>query len=82
MSKTAIVVAPLLVVALLGGCAAPAPDQGPLKDLESVIDLIPWAKSVAADASADQLTARIAEITAGLPSLDIPDATRTEVESR
>jgi len=78
MRKPAIIVVPLLVAAFLSGCAAPAPGQGtnPLKDLESVIDLIPWAKSIAADASAEQVTARILEISVGLPSLDISDATR------
>ena len=83
MNKRAIVV-PLLLAALLTGCAGTAADDGsnPLKDFEKVIDLIPWAKSIAADASAEQLTARIAEITAGLPSLDISDAERTAIEAR
>lgn len=84
MSKPTMAVVPLPIAALLGGCTAPVPDLGdnPVEDLQNVIDLVPWAKSVAADASADQLTARISEITAGLPSLDIPDATRTETESQ
>ena len=84
MSKPRMAVVPLLIAALLGGCTAPVPDLGdnPVDDLQNVIELIPRAESVAADAGTDQLTARISEITAGLPSLDIPDATRTEVESR
>jgi hypothetical protein len=84
MSKPTMAVVPLLIAALLGGCTAPVPDlsDNSVEDLQNVIDLIPWAKSVAGDASTDQLSARIAEITAGLPSLDIPDATRTEVGSR
>lgn len=84
MGKSAIIVVPLLFAALLSGCAVPAPDQStnPLKDLDSAIDLIPWAKSVAADASAEQLTARIAEISAGLPSVNLADATKTDVQNR
>jgi hypothetical protein len=84
MRKRAVVVVPLLLVALLSGCAGLTADPGsnPLKDLEGVGDLIPWAKSIAADASAEQLTARIAEITAGLPSLDISDAVRADIEAR
>ncbi|MET0888424.1 MAG: hypothetical protein ABWX92_18465 [Mycetocola sp.] len=84
MSKRAFVVVPALLVLVLGGCAGPAADEGsnPLKDFEKVIDLIPWAKSIAGDASAEHLTARIAEITAGLPSLNIPDATRADVAAR
>jgi hypothetical protein len=84
MRKRAVVVVPLLLVVLLSGCAGPAGEQAsnPLKDLEGVVDLIPWAKSIASDASADQLTARIDEIIAGLPSLDISDASRAELEAR
>ena len=78
------VIVPLLLAVLLSGCAGPAADQGsnPLKDLEGVVDLIPWANSVASDATAEQLTARVEEITAGLPSLDIPDATRADIKAR
>ncbi|WP_091705859.1 hypothetical protein [Microbacterium sp. cf046] len=73
----------MLLVVLLGGCAGPA-DGGsnPIEDFEKVIDLIPWAKSIAADATAEQVTARIAEITAGLPSLDITDAERSAIETK
>ena len=53
--------------------------EPPIRD---VIDIIPWAKSIAADASANELTARIAEISAGIPTLDIPDAARTEIEDK
>ena len=84
MTKRSVVAIPLLLVVLLSGCAGPAGDQGsnPLKDLEGVVDLIPWAKSVAADATAEQLTARVDEVIAGLPSLDIPEATRADLEAR
>jgi len=84
MRKPAMIVVPLILVVLLGGCATPMPGQGtnPLNDLEKVVDLIPWAKSVAAGASAEQLTARVAEISAALPSLDIPQATRADIEAR
>jgi len=84
MRKPALIVAPLLLAAMLGGCAAPGAEPGsnPLNDIEKVIDLIPWAKSIAADASADELTGRIAEITAGLPARDIPEATRTEIQDQ
>lgn len=75
---------PVVAVALLSGCAAPVADEGsnPLSDVEKVIDLIPWAKSVAADADANTVLERIEEIKAGLPSLDIPAATRTDIERR
>jgi hypothetical protein len=84
MRKPAVVAVPLLLVVLLSGCAGPAGEQGPnpLKDLEGVVDLIPWAKSIAGDATAEQLTARVDEIMAGLPSLDIPDSARADVEAR
>jgi hypothetical protein len=84
MTKRSFVAIPLLLVVLLSGCAGPAADQGanPLKDLEGVVDLIPWAKSVASDATAEQVTARVDEVIAGLPSLDIPEATRADLEAR
>lgn len=84
MRKSALVSVPLLLVVLLSGCAGPGADQAsnPLKDLEGVVDLIPWAKSIASDATAEQLTARVDEITAGLSSLQIPDATRADIEAR
>ena len=84
MGKRAGIVVPLLLAVLLSGCAGPVVDQGsnPLKDLEGVVDLIPWAKSIASDASAEQLTARIAAISAGIPSLDISDTTRADIEAR
>jgi hypothetical protein len=81
MKKRGLFVAPILLVVLLGGCTVPAPDpsSNPLTD---VIDLIPWAKSVAGDASAQELTARIAEVTAGLSSLDVSDSERAELQGR
>ena len=84
MRAHARLVVPLLAVALLSGCAAPGAEGGsnPLSDVEKVIDLIPWAKSVAADADANVVIQRIEEIKAGLPSLDIPASTRTDIERR
>ena len=81
MRKPSWLIAPLLLVALLGGCAVPVPaaSSNPVSDL---IDLVPWAKSVAGDANAQELEARIAEITARLPELDISDAERAEVAAR
>ena len=81
MNRPAIVVVPLLLVSLLGGCAV-SPAEQPSNPIQDLIDIIPWTKSVAADASADELTARIAEITAGLPTLDIWDAKRAEIEGK
>jgi len=78
MRKPSWLIAPLLLVAMLGGCAMPVPaaSSNPVSDL---IDLIPWAKSVAGTATAQEIEARIAEITARLPELDISDAKRAEV---
>ena len=81
MRKPSWLIAPLLLVAMLGGCAVPVPaaSSNPVSDL---IDLIPWAKSVAGDATAQEVEARIAEITARLPELDISEAKRAEVAAR
>lgn len=81
MRKPSWLIAPLLLVAMLGGCAVPVPaaSSNPVSDL---IDLIPWAKSVAADGTAQELQARIAEITARLPELDISETKRGEVAGR
>ena len=81
MRKPSRLIAPLLLVAMLGGCAVPVPaaSSNPVSDL---IDLIPWAKSVAGYATAQELEARIAEITARLPELDISEAKRAEVADR
>ncbi len=81
MRKPSWLIAPLLLVAMLGGCAVPVPaaSSNPVSDL---IDLIPWAKSVASDATAQELESRIAEITARLPELDISEAKRAEVAAR
>ena len=78
MRKPAWLIAPLLLVAILGGCAGPEPavSSNPVGDL---IDLIPWAKSVAGDATAQEIEVRIAEIMAWLPELDISEAKRGEV---
>ena len=78
MTKPSWLIAPVLLVAMLGGCAVPVPaaSSNPVSDL---IDLIPWAKSVAGTATAQELGARIAEITARLPELDISEAKRGEV---
>lgn len=84
MRTPARLLVPVLAVALLSACAVPGPGEGsnPLSDAEKIVDLIPWAKSVAADADANVVVQRIEEIKVGLPSLDIPAATRTEVERR
>ena len=84
MRTHARLIVPVLAAALLSGCAVPVAGEAsnPLSDVEKVIDLIPWAKSVAADADANVVIQRIEEIKAGLPSLDIPAATRTEIERR
>ena len=81
MRKPPWLIAPILLVAMLGGCAVPVPaaTDNPVSDL---IDLIPWAKSVAADATAQELQARIAEISARLPELDISEAKRAEVAGK
>ncbi|WP_314502652.1 hypothetical protein [uncultured Microbacterium sp.] len=50
--------------------------------MSDLIDLIPWAKSVAGDATVQELTSRIAEVTAGLSSLDIPEADRAALQAR
>ena len=81
MNRPAIVVVPVLLAALLGGCTV-SPAEQPANPVQDLIDIIPWAKSVAADATADELTARIAEITAGLPTIDISDAKRAEIEGK
>ena len=57
----------------------PDPSSNPVSEL---IDLIPWAKSVAVDASAQELTARIAEVTTRLSTLDVSEAERAELQSR
>lgn len=83
MRTPARLIVPVLAVALLSGCALPADEESiPLSDVQKVIDLIPWAKSVAADADANVVIERIEQIKAGLPSLDVPEATRTEIERR
>jgi hypothetical protein len=81
MRKPSWLVAPLLLAAMLGGCAVPVPaaTDNPVSDL---VDLIPWAKSVAGTATAHEIDARIAEITARLPELDISDAKRAEVAGK
>ena len=50
--------------------------------MSDLIDLIPWAKSVAGTATAQELEARIAEITARLPELDISEAKRAELAAK
>jgi len=73
----------VLLAAILTGCAAPAapPADPPSNPLQDVIDLIPWAKSVADDATAADVTARIAELTAALPNLEMTDAARAGITS-
>src|SRR4051794_11396393 len=81
MRMSKLLVMPLVLVALLSGCAVPAPNQVP-NPIQSMIDLIPWAKSVADTASAEDVTARIDEISATLPTLEASQATKNEVAAR
>ena len=82
--QASLIVPALSLALLLSGCTAPVAgeDSDPASDLQQVIDLIPWAKSVAADADANVVAERIEQITAGLPTLDIAPATRAELERR
>ncbi|WP_137845538.1 hypothetical protein [Microbacterium sp. 2FI] len=73
---------PLLAAALLTGCAIPTADSNPVSELEKVIDLIPWAKSVAGTATSTELSARIDEITTNLDSLDLAAAKKADLEAR
>lgn len=84
MGMRSYVATPLVVAAILAGSVGCAPDQGrnPVDDLVHVVDLIPWARSVADIASAEQLSARIEELRATLPGLDIPDATKAALTAR
>ena len=81
MRKPSWLIAPLLLVAMLGGCGVPVPaaSSNPVSDL---IGLIPWAKSVAGDATAQEIEARIAEISVRLPELDISEAKRAELAGK
>lgn len=76
-------IVPVLAVALLSGCAAPGADgANPLSEVEKVIDLIPWAKQVAADANPDAVVEKIEEIKAGLPDVNLPAETKADIEKR
>ena len=66
---------------MLGGCAVPVPAASS-NAVSDLIDLIPWAKSVAGNATAQELEARVAEVAARLSELDISDAKRAEVAGR
>lgn len=75
---------PLTAIALaatlaLTGCSAPNVADNPLSD---VVDLVPWAQEIADNASVDQVNARIEELKSTLPDLDIPEATKAEVEAK
>jgi hypothetical protein len=72
---------PLMLVTLLSGCAAPAADQGS-NSMQNLIDLIPWAKSVADSATAEEVTTRIDEVIAALPMLAVSQATKDELTAR
>ena len=79
-----LLVVPLVLVALLSGCAGAPADQSsnPLDGLEKIVDIAPWAKSIADGASAREVQARVAELQATLPTLDVPESTRDEVAKR
>jgi hypothetical protein len=81
MKKWHLLIAPIVLAGMISGCAVPAPNASS-NPLTEVIDLIPWANSVAGDATAQKITARLAEATAGLSSLDISEAERAELQAR
>ena len=84
ISNRRLLVAPLVLAALLSGCAGAPADQGsnPLDDLKKVVELAPWAKSVADNAGAQEVLARVAELQATVSTLDVPQATKDEVAKR
>lgn len=81
MGKLGSLVLPLVLVAILSGCAAPAADQvsSPLRDM---IDLIPWARDIGDTATTEEVAARIDEIAAELPALGLAYATRRDLEGK
>jgi len=81
MGKLKLLALPIILAATLTACAVPAADQGsnPIQDL---IDTIPWARDVADTASAQELAARVDEISATLGRLDISEAARSDIQAR
>ena len=81
MGRLKLLALPLILAATLTGCAAPGADgvSNPLQDL---IDTIPWARDVADTASAQELAARVDEISATLGSIEISEAARSEFQAR
>jgi hypothetical protein len=83
-SKRRVLVVPLVLTALLSGCAGAPADRGsnPLDDLKKVVEIAPWAKSIADNASAQEVQARVAELQATLSTLDVPQETKDEAAKR
>src|SRR6478735_9053556 len=81
MAKLKLLALPLILAATLTACAVPAGDDvsNPIQDM---IDTIPWARDVADTASAQELTARVDEISATLGSLEISEAARSDIQVR
>ena len=81
MGKLKLLALPLILAATLSACAVPGADDvsNPLQDM---IDTIPWARDVADTASAQELTARVDEISATLGSLDISESARSDIQAR
>ena len=81
MGKLKLLALPLILAATLTGCSVPGAGDAsnPIQDL---IDTIPWARDVADTASAQELAARVDEISATLDSLEISETARSEFQAR
>ena len=81
MGKVKLLALPLILAASLSACAVPAADDvsNPIQDM---IDTIPWARDVADTATAQELTARVDEISATLGSLDVSETARSDIQAR